>query len=130
MITITITAFYAGLTALLFIGVSYHVSHLRIRTRVSSGDGGEKALAKAIRVQGNFAEYAPLALILLTLGELQGASGWALHVLGIMFVCGRILHMVGYGRTPQIPRLRQVGMVLTYSMITFAGFLNLARAIF
>lgn len=63
-------------------------------------NGGHAALELAARVQGNCAEYAPIGLLLLALTEAQGAPSLAVHALGLMLLAGRILHFIGYGRTP------------------------------
>ena len=62
---LTVTALYASLLALVFLGLSFNIIRLRRLLRVGVGDGGEKELSKAIRIHGNFSEYMPLALILL-----------------------------------------------------------------
>ena len=94
-INITITAFYASLLALLFIALSVNVIRLRFKLKVGVGDGGQETLTKAIRVHGNFAEYMPLALILLAGYELSGADSLWLHICGSTLFIGRVLHAVG-----------------------------------
>ena len=116
-----VTSLYAGLLALLLVTLSVKTIMMRRKTGTSVGDQGKPDMLKAIRVQGNFTEYTPFALLLLALSELQGAPGWALHVLGLMLLVGRLLHVRGFGATPQIIPLRQAGMVLTFSMIIIAG---------
>jgi hypothetical protein len=74
-----------------------------------------------MRTQSNCAEYAPISLLLLLLVELQGAPTWAVHVLGVMFLAGRLLHAIGFGRTPQIIPLRKSGMILTFAMMAFSA---------
>ena len=124
-----ITALYAGLTALILVALSFRVSMFRLRHNVSYSDGGNNRLANAIRLQANLTEYAPMAMILLLLLELQTAPGWSIHLLGLMFLLGRLLHGVGYGRNPPIPALRKYGMVLTYAMLTTAGITTLVFAL-
>ena len=68
----SVTPIYAGLLALLFILLSMRVIGTRRAARVALGDGGIPALLRRQRVHGNFAEYAPLALLLMALAELQG----------------------------------------------------------
>lgn len=124
-----ISALYAGLLGLLFLFLSFRVIHLRRHHKVSVGDGGEKALAKAMRVQANCVEYASVGLILLIADELQGAPAWAIHGLGVTLVLGRALHAFGFGSTPQIVPARIWGMVLTLSMILIASLSNIIRAV-
>ncbi|MEJ1993460.1 MAG: MAPEG family protein [Maritimibacter sp.] len=118
---LTITPIYAGLAAILFASLSFRVSVLRFRYRVSAGDGGEKSLAKAIRLQGNTSEYLPLGLLLLTMLELTGGASWLVHLFGVMLVGGRILFLIGFGPKKQILLLRQTGILMTYGMIAFSG---------
>ncbi len=77
-----ITPLYAALAAAVMIVLSLRVIGMRRGRRVSIGDGGDDDLARRIRAQGNFAEYTPLALLLILLLELGGAPAWQLHLLG------------------------------------------------
>ncbi len=70
-----IVPFYAALLALLFMVLSVRVMRERGRARVAIGTGGNIALERRIRVHGNFAEYVPLALLLLAFMELRGSAG-------------------------------------------------------
>lgn len=124
-----ISALYAGLLGLLFLTLSFRVIHLRRHHRVSVGDGGEKALTKAIRVQANCVEYSSIGLILLVAAELQGAPTWAIHGLGVTLLVGRVLHAFGFGSTPQIVPARIWGMALTLGMILIASLSNIIRAV-
>ena len=118
---LTATPIYAGLAALLFVTLSVRVILTRRAERISVGDGANKAMIKAMRTQANCAEYAPLSILLLALVEFQGAPVWAVHLLGLMFIMGRIFHGYGFGRTPQIVPLRQLGMLLTFAMLILSG---------
>ncbi|UWQ90090.1 MAPEG family protein [Rhodobacteraceae bacterium M382] len=116
-----ITSLYAGLLAVLLVGLSTKVIMGRRRARALIGDMGDKALFQAIRVHGNFTEYTPFALLLIALCEGQGAPTWSLHLLGSALVIGRVLHVLGFGRDPQIIVLRQIGMVSTFAVLVLAG---------
>ncbi|WP_300513761.1 MAPEG family protein [Aliiroseovarius sp.] len=116
-----ITAIYAGLAALLFTWLSLRVSLIRMRKRVSYGDGRDRALGRAIRMQGNSAEYLPLGLILVGLTEAQGASAGVVHLLGLLLLGGRVAYLTGYGRERQILLLRQSGMLATYLQLALGG---------
>ena len=125
----SITPIYAGLLALLLVALSWRVIQARLRAKVSVGDGGDKGVVKAMRAQANCAEYAPMGLILLALAELQGAPGWTIHLLGSTLLIGRLMHAYGFGRTPQIISIRQLGMVLTFLMLCVAALANIAHAV-
>ena len=124
-----ITPLYAGLIGLMFIWLSGRVILGRYSAKVSVGDGGDSDLFKRIRAQQNCAEYAPLGLILLGLAEFQGAPFWVVHSLGASLVIGRLAHAIGFGATPQIVPLRQVGMVLTFAMLIATAVANIGHAL-
>lgn len=125
-----VTSVYAALTALLFLWLSYRVIAVRQSERVSLGDGGVKLLERRIRAQGNCAEYAPIALILLLLGEMLAAPAIVLHVLGLMLVIGRALHGVALSSNTSRPALRIAGMVLTLAMLALSALMVLGLAVF
>lgn len=124
-----VTALYAGALGVLLVYLSMRVVNLRKSLQVSTGNGGHAALELAARVQGNCAEYAPIGLLLLALTEAQGAPSLAVHALGLMLLAGRILHFIGYGRTPGNLSLRIAGMVLTFAMLAFASLGLMAHAL-
>ena len=64
-----VTAIYAGLLGLFFVGLSYAVTARRRSQQISTGDGDDARMRHLARAQGNFAEYAPIGLLLLALCE-------------------------------------------------------------
>lgn len=114
----TITILYAALLALLYLVLSFRTIFLRRTLRVALGDGESPALRRAIRAHANFAEYAPLALILLYLAEQTGMSSVALHATGSALFLGRLLHGLGVSRLREPLILRMAGMVLTNGCLT------------
>ena len=67
---------YAALLALMYIYLAIRVMMARRDAGVSIGSGGNRMLERRIRVHGNFAEYVPIALILLVLMEMRGSAPW------------------------------------------------------
>lgn len=122
---LTVTALYASLLALVFLGLSFNIIRLRRLLRVGVGDGGEKELSKAIRIHGNFSEYMPLALILLAAYELAGADSMWLHIIGATLVIGRILHAIGLSKTIGTSSQRFIGMVSTFLVLLILAILNI-----
>ena len=121
-----ITPIYAGLLTIVFVTLSFRVIGARRGAMVPLGDGGHRLLLRRQRVHANFAEYVPLALVLMILAELQGAPRLVLHGLGLALLAGRILHAVGVGREPEPPRFRVVGMGLTFAVLLIGASFNLA----
>ncbi len=124
-----VTALYAALIALLFLGLSARVILYRRSHRLSLGDAGDPALLQRMRVQANCAEYAPFGLLLLALAEAQGGPAVALHLLGLTLLAGRVLHAYGFAQEPQNMGLRVAGMALTLTMIAVTALGLLGHAL-
>ena len=116
---IKIIPVYAALLALVFIWLSVRVIRVRGEERVAIGAGASKRLERAMRVHANFAEYAPLALLLILMAEMQGAQGALVHGLCLALLAGRALHAYGVSQEKEDFRLRVSGMGLTFA--TLAG---------
>lgn len=106
----------AGAAALLNFWLGLRISRLRISEKIMVGDGGNPRLVARMRAQLNFAEYAPLVLILIALIELaRGTQAWLWGV-ALAFIVGRILHAFGMdGWRPG----RMIGIATT--MLTMLG---------
>lgn len=121
---LSITLLYAGILSLMLVAISVRVSLMRRKYQVAYGDGGHSELQRASRVQGNFIEYAPLALMLIFLLERTGVPSWEIHLLGMIFLVARIAHAISlYG---DIFALRGVGMIGTWGVLVVGGVLALA----
>jgi uncharacterized protein len=125
-----VTALYAGCLGLFYLGLSFWVVRVRMQQRVFAGDKGDPVMANAMRVHANFAEYVPLALILLLLAEMQGAPALALHLLGAGLLLARVIHALGMGRMPHVSALRGGGALLTFVVLLLAGAANIGHALF
>ena len=112
-----IVILYASLLVLLYLVLTFRTILLRRKLGAALGDAGDKALQRAIRAHANFAEYVPLALVLLILVEGSGANGWMVHALGAALLLGRLLHASGISRVREPLPLRVVGMVLTMTCL-------------
>lgn len=93
-----VTLFYASLLGLLYLVLAARVGRYRRNSGISIGTGQDRELEVRMRVQANFIEYVPLALILLALLESLSVSRYGLHVLGILLVVARLLHAWGLSR--------------------------------
>jgi uncharacterized membrane protein YecN with MAPEG domain len=91
---------YAGLLGLMLIALSVQVVRARRRFRVGLGTGTEEGLEQAVRVQANFTEYVPYAVLLLVLAEIAGLPAMAVHVAGVLLVVSRLLHAAGLSGSP------------------------------
>lgn len=116
-----ITGLYAGILALLFVALSVRTLRIRRRNQIAVGDGGNSEMLRAIRVHGNFAEYAPLALLLVALVESNGAGANWVHALGAALVLGRLSHAFGVSKPKEDFRFRVLGMSLTFFTLVGAA---------
>jgi uncharacterized protein len=123
-----ITALYASLLAFLFLLLSARVISQRREARVEIGHGESRELMRRARVHANFAEYAPLALLLLACAESLKAPVLALHGLGLALLIGRCVHAYGLSQNPHNFRLRVFGMWLTLATIALLATLCFALA--
>ena len=125
-----LTAFYAALFALLYVGLSSWVVAGRLRADVLHGDGGNPNLEKRIRAQGNFGEYVPLALLLVALLEASGGSPTLVRGLLIVLLGARVLHPFGMFAPKNSPRqfaCRGGGILATFAVVAVAAIALLLR---
>lgn len=119
------TPLWAALLALLYLLLAFQVIRNRYRSRTALGSGGDPGLERAIRAHANFAEYVPLALLLLAMAELQGGASWLLHLLGVVLLAGRMLHAFGISRVDEVLAFRSSGMAATFAVLASSALLNL-----
>ena len=89
-----ITMITAGACGLLFIVLAIRVVQMRA-TGHPMGDGGNPDMFTRIRSHANFAEYVPMALILMALLEADGGSVLWLKIAGVALVIMRVFHAIG-----------------------------------
>ncbi len=130
-----ITPLYASLLGIFFVFLSYRVASLRKQLQVGLGDGGEKKLAKAIRVHGNFSEYALFILVLLYFAEMQSSILFGehylmvIHLFGIILLFARGYHAYGITQHSGLSSGRIVGILLTWGLIICLSLINLVSFI-
>ncbi len=126
----SITMFYAGLSGLLLLALSFQVVALRRRFQVGLGTGDRPELERVIRVHANFCEHVPLALVILLALELSNVyPALLLHVLGVALVLGRVLHAWGLSRNAGVSKGRFVGTLLTWLMLLIGSLLAVGAAV-
>ena len=125
-----ITSIIASLLTIIFIKLSFAVIGLRRKNKVGLGSGGYEDLERAIRAQGNFAEYVPFGIILLACLELNGAPWWLVGILGIALIIGRLLHAKGINVSPPDFSKRVLGMKFTINTLIALIILNFAWSLY
>lgn len=135
-----VAAVTGALLALLYLGLAVRIVALRWRTRTSLGGGTgelgdadrlktpEARLFVAVRSHGNFAEYVPLALLLLAWVEAGSATPTLPVALAVALAVGRCLHPLGLHQ-PAPNAFRAIGVTLTFGVIAVESVVLLVRAL-
>ncbi|MFH4448828.1 MAPEG family protein [Vibrio alginolyticus] len=118
-----ITALYANILAILIIWLAVQVIKQRRLNQIAYADGGVEALQIARSAQSNATEYIPITLILMALLEFNSAYPTWIHLTGIIFVIGRVIHAKGILKKDLKKRIR--GMQVTFLMILSLVVLNM-----
>jgi uncharacterized membrane protein YecN with MAPEG domain len=123
-----VTPLYAGLLTLWFVLLSVRVVNLR-RRGITFGDSGDIGVTRVIRAQANFAEYVPLALLLMGFLEVTRYSIYLLHALGVILVVARFLHGLALSFGWQVRFGRVSGSALTFIVLLIESVLCLYQGI-
>ena len=127
---------YAGILGLMMIALSVHV--IRGRRLYSYALGcNQLELQRRIRAHGNFVEYAPFFIVLGALAEYQGMSSTLVHLLGVVFILGRVMHAYSLlfderydeDELTHTPVWRIRGMVSTFAVIGIIAFILLLQSL-
>jgi uncharacterized protein len=111
--TIRITAAYGAVLAAGFIWLSLRVAWRRWSLETYMGDGDDTRLRRLTRAHANFAENAPICLVMLGFAEQLGSPQALIHTLGALLVAARALHAYGVSQEPEPIWLRVVGYTAT-----------------
>ena len=104
--------------ALMLFVFSLRVLLLRVRLRQPVGDGGNAVLQRAVRVQANFAEYVPMALLLFLLLEWHGLPPAILQTYAALLVLARAVHAFGVSQPQERLLWRSLSTALTLLLLS------------
>jgi uncharacterized membrane protein YecN with MAPEG domain len=102
----------AAAAALINLWHFVRIVRVRVGDKIIHGDGGNDVMARRMRAHLNFAEHAPIFLILGGLIEAAGKGGQWLALAGGVFMLARVAHAIGMDSANPNPA-RAAGMVLT-----------------
>ena len=125
-----ITSIIASALTIIFVRLSFAVIRLRRKNKIGLGSGGHEELERAIRAQGNFAEYVPFGLMLMACLEINGAPWWLVAVPGMTLIAGRLIHARGINMPPPDISQRVLGMKFTFSTLIALVVLNLGWTLY
>ena len=123
-----VTPLYASLLVLWFVVLSARVVNLR-RRGIIFGDNGDVAVTRVVRAQANFAEYVPLALLLMGFLEVSRFSIYILHALGLTLLVARLVHGLALSFGWQMRSGRVAGAALTFIVLLIETFLCLYQGL-
>ena len=124
---VPITALTTAVFAVLMVLLSAQTSLSRAGLKAGHGDGGDETLRRRIRAHGNFAEYAPMALILLGLVEAFGSNRATVLGLAIALCFSRVLHALGMLYTSRAT-LKAIAMFIQHAAFIYAAILLVRMA--
>jgi uncharacterized membrane protein YecN with MAPEG domain len=116
-----IVPIYAALLTFIYIFLSSRVIQSRVVNRIGLGTGGHRGLERRMRIHANFAEYVPLALLLLAFMEMQERPLWLLHLLCAALVLARIGHTLALWDEKEISWLRVASVSMTFVVMLVAA---------
>jgi len=125
-----VTSIIAAVLTIIFVRLSFAVIGLRRKNQIGLGTGGHEDLERAIRAQGNFAEYVPFGIILIACLELNEAPWWLVAIPGIALIIGRLIHAVGINKPPPDFSKRVLGMQFTFGALISLVVLNLGWSLY
>ena len=114
-----ITIFYSIILTTFMLILAFRVIDLRkspVTKFLHSDDRvvDEETLRRAVIGHGNLIEYAPLFLILMLVMEIKGLDSTYLHISGVVFTVGRLMHGIVFSFMKPNLLLRVGGMILTF----------------
>lgn len=116
-----VSPFYTAVLALFFVFLSIRTIRIRRKARVAIGGGDNPLLERAIRVHGNFAEYVPIAVILIYFLEIKTGISLLVHVLFLALIAGRAIHFYGVRQVDETIKFRVIGMATTFTVIIISS---------
>lgn len=130
------TSIYAAVIGLMLIGLSIYIIKSRRTFGAALGDADNIEMTRRIRAQANLTEYAPIFLILLGFAEHNGLPLWAIHLLGIIFLAGRMMHAYSLIRAERYDQYRLTinpvwrirGMICTFNCIGLLALIVLIQS--
>ena len=125
----TVVPTYAAVLVLIFVLLSVRVIQMRAFAKIGIGHGNNPVMERRIRVHGNFAEYVPLALLLLLCMELQSQSRILIHVLCIALIAARVVHAIGVTPVKENFPMRVASVLTTFAVLIVASVMLLYVAV-
>jgi uncharacterized membrane protein YecN with MAPEG domain len=102
---------------LLYIFLSVNVINYRRKNKINLGDQSDNKILRKIRMHANFAEYAPIGLLIVFLLEFNNANPALIQTTALLLVIGRFLHPYSISENNKFGLLRPISMALTFTSL-------------
>ncbi len=120
-----ITSLYTGLLGLLFFLISIETIKARRSQKISLGAGSNNEIQHLVAAHSNFSSYAGFFLVAFALVEYSRQFPmWLLHVFGVVFFLGRVLHFLSMRTSKMDFGKRTAGMLMTLFPLIFISLMN------
>jgi len=124
METYEIATLFTAINILILFILTFLVIRQRRKNSIAIGHADNETMQRAIRVHGNFTEYAPLAMIGLFAMAACGGGAYWMYGIGGAFTLGRLMHAFGYSKATGVSIGRFYGMIITaLSLLVMALYL-------
>lgn len=120
---------YAALNTFVLIWLAVATGQLRGRYKVLIGDGGVPHLVRVLRGHANAVENIPMMMVLMLVAAALGTPAFVLHLLGIVFTVGRVIHAWHFIQEQGAKWQRMVGFSLSFLSLLLAALGVLAHAV-
>lgn len=112
--SLTVTAAFIAIFALIQIPMTLAVGAVRFKSGVQFMDGGDQDLLRRMRSHANFTESVPITMLAMAAAEITGSSEQFLCIVGSIFLAGRLGHYASV-------RLRGWTRIRPFSMLATLG---------
>ncbi|PCJ90722.1 MAG: glutathione S-transferase [Hyphomicrobiales bacterium] len=126
---LAIVGIYTALNTFILVWLSHATGNLRRKHRISIGDGGNKHLTRIMRGHANAIENMPITLLMLAIAALIGTPIFVLHIMGILFTIGRVLHAWHFIQEDASMKSRFAGFGLSFIVSAILAFGLLAHGL-
>ncbi len=125
-----VTFTYLVPLAAIFGVLSLAVVFLRVKNNVPYGDNGIPSLHRAVRAHGNFAEWVPIVVLVVSGVETLGQPKSHIHWLMGLLLTARLIHPIGLSQDVGSPIYRFgriFGAFTTWAVLTVGTVLLFIR---
>lgn len=126
-----VSMLYAGLMGIMYFLLTAMVIRQRAATKTGIGHDTDPSspLFRAVRIHGNFSEFVPFILFLMTLDEMSGRNQLVVHAFGFALLIARMSHYLGIKKSDKGSPERLIGAATTFTLLITLSVLLVIKGI-